>query len=510
MSPREPDGTAPSRRSRRSKRAKRRLTCSFAIGSQYYRGITVDLSAEGLFIQTDATAAPGNRVEIDLIGTGKDPDVRVSGVIARRRAVPAMLASAVRRGIGVRLLEAPREYGLLYQDEPLEHPLSLRQADGNGSGTGLLPPLALLSEEELDGALEEEAEEKPATRALAEARPAPDPAEPPPPGLARPDVLLMDDGSLGAIAELLVQVGAKGLRIRATRGSSPNAWVRPARLLIAPASLALSFPWPESRDEPPFVGIAVANDDTQTLATRIERLGFQHLVRRSIHPETLRCLLRKLLYRGPERRRVPRFALDCAVAGGGGLRRSPARVVDLSARGCRILMSGEVPDLPSLARITLLPDPTERGLGLRGRVVRRERNPHAGNHLSLAIAFERPSARARRRLDALLYHCADGHVHPPRSRLALAPFLVPIRPASAAAPICAPEPGALVGDLSIAGVTTSCFHPGLRFALELFESPYSEPLHIGAEVFKQDALGSLGLRFVDPDPRPGRRGSDRG
>jgi len=198
VSQREPDSSGEPRRSRRSKRAKRRLTCSFCIGGQFYRGITVDLSSDGLFIQTDATAAPGSRVEIDLIGTARTPDVHVSGVIARRRAVPALLASAVRRGIGVQLLEAPREYGLLYQDEPLDEPISPGRGAGSGSRTGLLPPpLALLSEEDLDAGLEEEAEEKPAASVRARAGAAPEPSASSPPALAPPDVLLMDDGSLG-------------------------------------------------------------------------------------------------------------------------------------------------------------------------------------------------------------------------------------------------------------------------------------------------------------------------
>ena len=505
------DGATAAKRSRGAKRTKRRLTCSFSIGGQFYRGITVDLSPQGLFIQTDATAAPGSRIAIDLIGTGRSPDVHVRGVIARRRAVPAMLASAVRRGIGVKLTEAPREYGLLFQGAPLEQPISPGREGSRRSGAtwaSSLTPLTPLAEAETEA--EEESEAVVPTTGSAPLASAPSqPPAPATPALIQPDVLLMDDGSLGELSEILAQVGAEGLRIRTTRGSSPNAWVRPRRLLITPASLALSFPWPECSAEEGFVGIAIADDDSQTLSTRIARLGFQHLVRRSIHPETLRCLLRQLLYRGPERRRVPRFALDCGVASGSGLRRSRARLVELSVRGCRLSIDSEVPALSSFARITLLPDPVERGLTLRGRVVRRERNPHEGGQLSLAIGFDGLSVRARRRLDALLRHCAEGHVHPMRSRLSLAPFLVPSRgvPSSLPARTLAAECGLLGSDLSINGVHASSLQPGLRFALELFEGPYCEPLRIGAEVFEQDDAGTLGLRFLDSGGRSPGRGS---
>jgi hypothetical protein len=501
MSESERQGAGGARKIRRSKRAKRRLTCSFSIGGQFYRGITLDLSAEGLFIQTDATTTPGSEVEIDLIGSGKTPDVHVRGVIARRRAVPVMLASAVTRGIGVRLIEAPREYGLLYQDRPLDRPVSLGRSGGSRARSlraGWLPPLSPWVVP--DETLEREA-------VASAAPPAPPPSAPvraAPAELARPDVLLMDDGSLGPLAEILAQIGAEGLCIRTTRGRSPHAWVRPRRLLITTAPLALSFPWPECSGEEGFTGIALAEHDSQTLSARISRLGFRHLIRRSIEPETLRCLLRQLLHRGLERRRVPRFPLDCPVACGSGLRRSPARLVELSVRGCRLLMDMEVSGLPTSAKITLRPDPMERGLTLRGRVVRRERNPYEGCKLSLAIAFERLSSRARSRLDALLRHCNEGHVHPPRSRLALAPFLVATRRSAPSGPELAPDCASAGSDLSITGVQASSLHPGLRFAVELFEGPYSEPLRIGAEVFKEEDGATLGLRFVDAGRPLGR------
>jgi hypothetical protein len=62
------------------------------------------------------------------------------------------------------------------------------------------------------------------------------------------------------------------------------------------------------------------------------------LVRRPVHPATLRALLVHALYRGPEKRRAARVRIGAPVAYRAGWRQRPAILMDLSIGGCRLLV----------------------------------------------------------------------------------------------------------------------------------------------------------------------------
>lgn len=485
-------------RSPRSQRVKRRLTCSFVVDDQTYRGITINLAADGVFIQTEATVSPGCEIQIELKQSGSTPLIRLRGVVARRRAVPALLASAIQRGIGVRILEAPPEYGLIFQDAlptapPGRHdrtePLRLPEP-GDEAPAPPRPAPAL-------GARPEPLVERPY------AQPATHP-------LARPDVLVIDDGSLGNLTTVLEEIGAEGLRIRTTRGRSPSAWIRPRRLLVTSAPLALSFPWPERCGDDGFAAIAIADDASQTLFAQSARLGFRHLVRRSLHPEALRILLRNTLYAGPERRRARRFAFESAVSLSCGWERSDATLVELSAEGCR-LVSTRVPVKPgATVRIALASGSGgRRGPSQRARVVRREplALPDQGPRLTLALVFEPPSGRARRDLDAWLERCAQGHLHPPRNRPANGASAID-RAGPEAAELLpearfGSEASELASGLSITPLgADGTLAPwiGCRFPLELYEGPFREPRRMAAEICRADDPEGFALRFAALTP----------
>ena len=55
---------------RRYERVKRRFPCEFLIEGQRYRGIVVEVSRGGLFVQTDASTAPGKEIELHLAASG--------------------------------------------------------------------------------------------------------------------------------------------------------------------------------------------------------------------------------------------------------------------------------------------------------------------------------------------------------------------------------------------------------------------------------------------------------
>src|SRR5262245_3481332 len=92
---------------RGSQRIRRRIPCAFEYEGHAYNGIVVDLSADGLFLQTDTAIEPGSELSLELRSS---PEVSVRGQVVRRRFTPAVLSSLIRRGVGLRLVHAPPAY----------------------------------------------------------------------------------------------------------------------------------------------------------------------------------------------------------------------------------------------------------------------------------------------------------------------------------------------------------------------------------------------------------------
>jgi hypothetical protein len=379
----------------RPRRSKRRFPCVFVANEQRYHGIVLDVSRTGMFVQTDATIPPGTRLELDLIATGNVPDLEMRGVVTRRRVVPALLANAVQRGIGVRILEAPREWGLAFQLEPLDAPI--REASAPASRPA--PPRDDPAEDETGSgapARRRRAWRWGESRSLAP-KPTPEHED------GRPEALVIDSGDLDDVHALLDEMRIDVQVVQPGRSGALEPEVRPKRLLVTSARLALSGSWPVASGDG-VVAIAVADDDTHTLTAQMRRLGFQYLVSRPVHPQALRLLLRQALYRGGERRRAARHAFGCEVEWRSGIWRRPGTLAEISSAGCRLLSRLAV-ELGAAARITIpAADASGRRLTLRGHVVRRERTcaETDDERVALGVAFDTLSAGVRRRLELLL------------------------------------------------------------------------------------------------------------
>jgi len=519
----------------RSKRSKRRFPCEFLANEQLYRGIVLDVSRTGLFVQTDATIPPGTTLDLDLTGSGNVPNMTLRGVVARRRMVPAPLANAIRRGIGVKIIEAPEEWGLVFQAAPLDAPIreewksSIAPApppedDPTEKGTGSDAP---------DHAT---AHRRRAQRRVGERETLPE-GEPGQDG-GRPEALVIDRGDLGDVRTILEEMGVDVHVAHPGRSGALESWVRPRRLLVTSARLALSLPWPPSKEGDGIVAIAVADDDTHTLSTQMRRLGFQYLVSRPVHDQALRLLLRQALYRGGELRRATRLTFGCEVGWRAGLWQRQGTLAEMSSEGCRLL-SPVVVELGSAVRISI---PAEaaggRRLALRGHVVRRERaSAHAGaDRVALGVKFDALSTRVRRHLDDLLAQRAMGPSMLQRETAAPAAEQAAPESASAGslkdtAPAAAPagpsqerrdRPRAtldrevvaldaerqrvvhtLVGrDLSHAGMRIDP-HPDLdlgdHLCVALYEQAQTQPLVLDAEVTRDDGERGLLLAFREAD-----------
>src|SRR5512145_1320572 len=94
---------------RGSQRIKRRIPCEFDYDGHSYAGIVVDLSAEGMFLQADTAIEPGSDLALRL-RPERAAEVAVRGRVVRRRFTPAVLATMIRRGVGILLRDTPPAY----------------------------------------------------------------------------------------------------------------------------------------------------------------------------------------------------------------------------------------------------------------------------------------------------------------------------------------------------------------------------------------------------------------
>ncbi|MCG8590390.1 MAG: PilZ domain-containing protein [Proteobacteria bacterium] len=93
---------------RRFARCKHRVPCILHAGGESHRGFVIDLSARGMFLQTNASVPEGSSLRLEL--QPRDEKIEVLATVARRRkphrsAFPVMVA-----GIGLEIGSAPESY----------------------------------------------------------------------------------------------------------------------------------------------------------------------------------------------------------------------------------------------------------------------------------------------------------------------------------------------------------------------------------------------------------------
>jgi hypothetical protein len=221
-------------------------------------------------------------------------------------------------------------------------------------------------------------------------------------------VLLLDDGELEDVQRILEELRVPLARIRGgaiVKGTPP-----PRDLLIAtPRRIDAVMPSPTGPGSGP-VRIVVVSEDSTALRDRLRRSGFDYLVRRPVHPEALRLILLRSLYRGDEKREEPRVAAGLDVSYRTGLRSRRAILADLSTRGCRLVSRNPV-DPGRRIRVNL-PEALETGdpIGVVGHVLRSspEERPGVGTVHVAAVLFDRVSDEARHALELLIEDLSRG------------------------------------------------------------------------------------------------------
>jgi c-di-GMP-binding flagellar brake protein YcgR len=137
----------------------------------------------------------------------------------------------------------------------------------------------------------------------------------------------------------------------------------------------------------------------------MQAAGFDFLIREPVHPAALRVLLLRALYRGAEARRAPRVACGHPVTFKTGFWRQKATLIDLSPRGCRLLVAKPVKEKSELTLQIPKDLAGGRPLELVGhavRVVPAERECGRDGETIVGVRFAPVEGDTRTRLRALL------------------------------------------------------------------------------------------------------------
>ena len=333
-----------------------------------------------------------------------------------------------------------------------------------------------------------------------------------------PSVLLIDDGELDDVRELLQEVHADFVHLRG--GSVPASVPPPVDLFVATsrrAVLASNWPPPSGSPARP-TKIAVVTEDSNTLRNMLRRLGFDLLIRRPVHPYAFRLLVLHALYSGDERRRERRVPIGAEISYRSGLRRKTVVLADLSLRGCRLLSK----DQPKLgARLTLQLGREVTGgkaLSLRTKVLRVSDAPEGEGQHAIALAFDGLKDDQRRQVFQIMRDRQHGPAQ-------LAKEVDRAPRADTALPDGAGDPletenrrkhgrseyvrevvnldqeasQLLMGrDISVGGMSVTSSEPlaiGDSLRLAIYGEPREDPFIVRASVVRRNDDGTFGLQF---------------
>jgi hypothetical protein len=216
----------------------------------------------------------------------------------------------------------------------------------------------------------------------------------------QPGVLLLDDGELHAVARTLDEMEVPYERLSGVSGEIAP----PLDLLIATPCRASQVrrgsPLGARSGRP--IRIIATDENSPGMRRKLERLGFQILVRPAAHRDVWRLLIERAT--GAEQRDEERHALSSTVSVSTGRAQQVATVVDISNRGCRLRSAQEF-RAGTQVRFEIATSESGELARLSGRVVR-----VAGEYLestgavhSAAMLFDSDLAdHDRTRLTALL------------------------------------------------------------------------------------------------------------
>lgn len=230
-----------------------------------------------------------------------------------------------------------------------------------------------------------------------------------------PAILLIDDGELGSVADMLERLHVDYTRVRG--GLIEGELPPPTDLLIAtPRRAAIvrrGSPAGASLGRP--LRIVAADEDSKAMRRMVRRMGFHLLVRRGAHPDVWRLLIERAMFDGDDRREEERLLVGANVSltttPNAGTPNEPATLVDISNRGCRLRSPTWLAPGSRLSLEIALPEPEGGTLRVTGHLVRSTMNAggSAGASCSAGMLFDEDQPLAEReRLGRLLNDLSMG------------------------------------------------------------------------------------------------------
>jgi hypothetical protein len=323
-------------------------------------------------------------------------------------------------------------------------------------------------------------------------------------------------GELALLRAMLEDLGVQCIHLRGPKHH--DVLPQPRRLLAVTGPLAVELGLTRSRGNPAATWMACVRGRSKTQRARLRQAGFDLLVPENVHPAALLLLLRRAVFEGENTQRATRVAVGEDVSYGTALRSYRALLVDLSARGCRMLTDRRWP----LGRRLQVRLPVTRGLRrsvtLHGQVVRVDpatRDGGTDEQLSVALQFEPLVGREREEVREILRERlagpaarSDGSDETPTLGH-LADVDGPARYEREVTAICRGGTRTLLGrDLSEDGMhveRSAQLRTGERVRVALHGAAREEPFLVEAHVERDDGEAGWFLRFDSIDPEAHRR-----
>lgn len=225
-------------------------------------------------------------------------------------------------------------------------------------------------------------------------------------------VLLLDDGELDDVEEILEDLGVSFWRTRGQAIREDTA--PPTQLLVSTPRRVGSVRAPRAKSDRGRAPqrVVISSEDSPGLRRQLRSAGVDFLVRRPVHREALRLLVLDCLYRGDERRGEMRVPVGLDVSFRTGLLPRRALLTDLSEGGCRLLSPYALE--PGTKLRVLIPE--EMGapepLTVEGRVrrIKLVEGPGIDGLYSAAVEFSSPPAEQRRDLERIVKSRANGRI----------------------------------------------------------------------------------------------------
>jgi hypothetical protein len=214
-----------------------------------------------------------------------------------------------------------------------------------------------------------------------------------------PPVLLLDDGELDDVQQLIEQMGVQFGRVRG--GAILQDTPPPSTLLIATPRRVRAVRDDGTTGNGAPVRVVVVDQDSPSLREQLRKIGFDYLVRRPVHPEALRLLLLHCVYTGDERRGQPRVPVGFEISFRSGIRWRRAMLTDLSVGGCRLLTPRSLSPGKSI-KLTLPEELCATApVTLRGRIARCDFDELLGDEglYRSAVVFENAEREMRQELE---------------------------------------------------------------------------------------------------------------